>query len=150
MCCIVSYCYSVCDTLIYCCFFFSSRRRHTRCALVTGVQTCALPILDDEGGGFEQHAVEAPLGIAQEGAARRRRAGIGQMRGGECGAVGDQRMQRAVQHDDVAVGGYRVEFGARDVAFLGKLLIVILRSEEHTSELQSLMRLSYSVFCLKK
>src|SRR3546814_8048204 len=31
----------------YCCvcFFFSSRRRHTRCALVTGVQTCALPIL---------------------------------------------------------------------------------------------------------
>src|SRR3546814_20653395 len=27
-----------------CYFFFSSRRRHTRCALVTGVQTCALPI----------------------------------------------------------------------------------------------------------
>src|SRR3546814_18128648 len=26
------------------CFFFSSRRRHTSCALVTGVQTCALPI----------------------------------------------------------------------------------------------------------
>src|SRR3546814_13456019 len=25
-------------------FFFSSRRRHTRCALVTGVQTCALPV----------------------------------------------------------------------------------------------------------
>src|SRR3546814_3917037 len=29
-----------------CTFFFSSRRRHTRCALVTGVQTCALPISD--------------------------------------------------------------------------------------------------------
>src|SRR3546814_10576511 len=28
----------------YVVFFFSSRRRHTRCALVTGVQTCALPI----------------------------------------------------------------------------------------------------------
>src|SRR3546814_6580583 len=28
-------------------FFFSSRRRHTRCALVTGVQTCALPIFLD-------------------------------------------------------------------------------------------------------
>src|SRR3546814_7945893 len=27
-----------------CCFFFSSSRRHTRCALVTGVQTCSLPI----------------------------------------------------------------------------------------------------------
>src|SRR3546814_21153316 len=30
-------------------FFFSSRRRHTRCALVTGVQTCALPIYDRTG-----------------------------------------------------------------------------------------------------
>src|SRR3546814_10250213 len=31
-----------------CVFFFSSRRRHTRCALVTGVQTCALPISADD------------------------------------------------------------------------------------------------------
>src|SRR3546814_9239195 len=30
--------------------FFSSRRRHTRCALVTGVQTCALPIFVCWGG----------------------------------------------------------------------------------------------------
>src|SRR3546814_7269897 len=30
--------------MIVYCFCFSSRRRHTRCALVTGVQTCALPI----------------------------------------------------------------------------------------------------------
>src|SRR3546814_5402293 len=29
-------------------FFFSSRRRHTRCAVVTGVQTCALPISPTE------------------------------------------------------------------------------------------------------
>src|SRR3546814_7759978 len=29
-------------------FFFSSRRRHTRCALVTGVQTCALPIFGEQ------------------------------------------------------------------------------------------------------
>src|SRR3546814_8255545 len=34
--------------MLFCIFFFSSRRRHTRCALVTGVQTCALPIY---GGG---------------------------------------------------------------------------------------------------
>src|SRR3546814_3975926 len=33
-------------------FFFSSRRRHTRCALVTGVQTCALPIF--LAGGVEK------------------------------------------------------------------------------------------------
>src|SRR3546814_10268527 len=31
-------------------YFFSSRRRHTRCALVTGVQTCALPILKNPDG----------------------------------------------------------------------------------------------------
>src|SRR3546814_14607067 len=36
------FCSFVC---LYVYFFFSSRRRHTRCALVTGVQTCALPIL---------------------------------------------------------------------------------------------------------
>src|SRR3546814_9192713 len=35
------YCNIPCVFLL---FFFSSRRRHTRCALVTGVQTCALPI----------------------------------------------------------------------------------------------------------
>src|SRR3546814_2368388 len=33
--------------MYYILFFFSSRRRHTRCALVTGVQTCALPIYMD-------------------------------------------------------------------------------------------------------
>src|SRR3546814_6441998 len=41
-------CVRILYTLDYCSFlfvvFFSSRRRHTRCALVTGVQTCALPI----------------------------------------------------------------------------------------------------------
>src|SRR3546814_4983649 len=34
-------------------FFFSSRRRHTRCALVTGVQTCALPISEAEENYYE-------------------------------------------------------------------------------------------------
>src|SRR3546814_10515709 len=38
--------------LFLCCFFFSSRRRHTRCALVTGVQTCALPIWIGTVEGF--------------------------------------------------------------------------------------------------
>src|SRR3546814_5084791 len=35
---------SIHSIISFFCFFFSSRRRHTRCALVTGVQTCALPI----------------------------------------------------------------------------------------------------------
>src|SRR3546814_3467314 len=48
-------------------FFFSSRRRHTRCALVTGVQTCALPISDrielagtsmSEGARLNRNVVE--------------------------------------------------------------------------------------------
>src|SRR3546814_3558332 len=40
-------------TICICCcfFFFSSRRRHTRCALVTGVQTCALPIWLEQSRG---------------------------------------------------------------------------------------------------
>src|SRR3546814_1482136 len=47
-------------------FFFSSRRRHTRCALVTGVQTCALPISFDARGsqtgtGADARAASATL-----------------------------------------------------------------------------------------
>src|SRR3546814_3080474 len=38
-------------------FFFSSRRRHTRCALVTGVQTCALPISCKMGPATDPLAV---------------------------------------------------------------------------------------------
>src|SRR3546814_1058268 len=37
--------------------FFSSRRRHTRCALVTGVQTCALPILLRRANGFAHEPI---------------------------------------------------------------------------------------------
>src|SRR3546814_7680149 len=42
---------------VFCCFcfFFSSRRRHTRCALVTGVQTCALPILHETCAEAARH-----------------------------------------------------------------------------------------------
>src|SRR3546814_9571936 len=52
-------------------------------------------------------------------------------------------------------GGQFALHGADDVAALAKraqrpLQIVGERSEEHTSELQSLMRISYAVFCLKK
>src|SRR3546814_8993529 len=47
-------------------FFFSSRRRHTRCALVTGVQTCALPILFYFGIMAD---VTPPVGLASFAAA---------------------------------------------------------------------------------
>src|SRR3546814_7033990 len=52
--CLIIVMYSVCI------FFFSSRRRHTRCALVTGVQTCALPI---SKGAAEELGIRAK-GIA--------------------------------------------------------------------------------------
>src|SRR3546814_14269758 len=41
-------------------FFFSSRRRHTSCALVTGVQTCALPISSDQAAGIAAGASRLP------------------------------------------------------------------------------------------
>src|SRR3546814_17445689 len=44
-----------------CSFFFSSRRRHTRCALVTGVQTCALPIFQICLGA--QHAMSLAFSL---------------------------------------------------------------------------------------
>src|SRR3546814_15781824 len=44
------------------CFFFSSRRRHTRCALVTGVQTCALPIYEPTGA-LDSKTGEELLGL---------------------------------------------------------------------------------------
>src|SRR3546814_4190228 len=51
--------------VLLCLYFFSSRRRHTRCALVTGVQTCALPILmgtKSFGEGSVQTII--PLGLS--------------------------------------------------------------------------------------
>src|SRR3546814_14392418 len=41
--------------------FFSSRRRHTICALVTGVQTCALPIYEREAGERDDRGIDREL-----------------------------------------------------------------------------------------
>src|SRR3546814_8775009 len=46
--------------------FFSSRRRHTRCALVTGVQTCALPIWMQHAGRDMEAIIDAFLILARE------------------------------------------------------------------------------------
>src|SRR3546814_1764959 len=51
--------------------FFSSRRRHTRCALVTGVQTCALPIF-----AYFVRAQDARLGVLIEIDADGKRGGL--------------------------------------------------------------------------
>src|SRR3546814_7668841 len=42
------------------------------------------------------------------------------------------------------------DLSRREIAIMVPLVVMVMRSEEHTSELQSLMRISYAVFCLKK
>src|SRR3546814_3296806 len=44
----------------------------------------------------------------------------------------------------------RISSGDERLMFAGDAIFAVGRSEEHTSELQSLMRISYAVFCLKK
>src|SRR3546814_6770628 len=116
------------------CLFFSSRRRHTRCALVTGVQTCALPIFrcrvnpDRWSGRYghekrKQGARRAAIMLA--GRWERCRA--------KCLPQYTSRHQRPCNDRQ----------GQKSCSPPSR------RSDEHTSELQSLMRISYAVFCLK-
>src|SRR3546814_10918564 len=127
-------------------FFFSSRRRHTRCALVTGVQTCALPI---------SLALSWLAGV------------------GECGSLVNgaggrdtKEMMRIRTRSDIADAVFRgkgdwcrrrrcsrtgtVQECWQDRHPSGDRRRSSTRSEEHTSELQSLMRISYAVYGLKK
>src|SRR3546814_4001434 len=130
---------------VVCCFFFSSRRRHTRCALVTGVQTCALPISKPDPQADNlllmrfQHrdqpldgsmVGDRPLYIALC------KPSCEQLHG---------RFHRVVLTVHAGFEPRSSKYGAQSIpSALGA------RSEEHTSELQSLMRISYAVFCLKK
>src|SRR3546814_4619910 len=59
-----------------------------------------------------------------------------------------QLLVQRVEPRVLVVGGRRAGSGV--IALLVQLPLDVLRSEEHTSELQSLMRISYAVFCLKK
>src|SRR3546814_10534454 len=110
-------------------FFFSSRRRHTRCALVTGVQTCALPIyfLISLGQTIDRSSSQSMTIIGMTAEAERVAVE----------AAGEFHFPEGVYPNR-----YHYLFKVRNSR--------IFRSEEHTSELQSLMRISYAVFCLKK
>src|SRR3546814_5399681 len=121
-------------------FFFSSIRRHKRCALVTGVQTCALPI---SAGLLEYH-----LGVHEvaDALTRDQQPLVGQRLIGQHHRVARdaERMgEPPARRQRVAARQAAVQDGVDELA-------AELRSEEHTSELQSLMRISYAVFCLKK
>src|SRR3546814_7720549 len=113
-------------------FFFSSRRRHTRCALVTGVQTCALPISIHTAHRGALSRIFTPKNMSMLEPKIR----------DFCARSLDPLIDSG-QLDFVA------DLGAKmPMRVIGMLLGI--RSEEHTSELQSLMRISYAVFCLKK
>src|SRR3546814_2942699 len=142
-------------------FFFSSRRRHTRCALVTGVQTCALPILTSIGliiasvvltlvafgfqvvlVGIEQFLLRV-LPLSSDAAK----------------LISITRIAPAIAlfaalymlFYSLTPSKYRYSKCPKwPGAMLTAAWWLAVRSEEHTSELQSLMRISYAVFCLKK
>src|SRR3546814_3618890 len=139
-------------------FFFSSSRRHTSCALVTGVQTCALPILFADGFRGVLR-IEVSLGDQLE-----HRDGLA--------AVGEGVFADHGRRDVDRVGTCCCSLPCEGRGGLGRGCVgtdiasgkihpirrhplpaspcLRRRSEEHTSELQSLMRISYAVFCLKK
>src|SRR3546814_4733152 len=61
----------------------------------------------------------------------------------------DERLLAAEVDEEVSIGDYVLSGGELAAAVVVDA-VARLRSEEHTSELQSLMRISYAVFCLKK
>src|SRR3546814_3406970 len=131
-------------------FFFSSRRRHTRCALVTGVQTlCSSDLL----------------------------AALGYIPGQPGVLITTRNHSKSEQYTDEIqlsgtafgdklswiVGAFYLKSKPAGVNYLAldifrptppspttEFIVNNFRSEEHTSELQSLMRISYAVFCLQK
>src|SRR3546814_4896792 len=143
--------------MFVCCsvvFFFSSRRRHTRCALVTGVQTCALPILWHERD-ISHSSVERFIGpdatITLDFALARLTSVIDKL------VIYPERMQKNLDRMGGLVHSQRVLLAltqagvSREDAYrlVQRNAMKVwdsdgaLRSEEHKSELQSLMRTSY-------
>src|SRR3546814_3164779 len=142
-----------CGCITWICFFFSSRRRHTRCALVTGVQTCALPIcaaaiillvmtLASQSAG-------ALLLLFAGYAMLTLRGTFGLMRSlfpvlaAAMLLLGALHISGTVPLRDLAekTSGGKM---ARDMFRAAGRQSLPWRSEEHTSELQSLMRISYA------
>src|SRR3546814_9949686 len=126
-------------------FFCSSRRLHTRCAVVTGVQTCALPILASSSTADSVQRRNCGVAVRPKATAPWMRAFPKTKT--PCCLPGTRPAPNGC--------GRRKIMSPREkrwqtCATSIRPRTTIARSEEHTSELQSLMRLSYAVFCLKK
>src|SRR3546814_4791398 len=152
---------------VLCCvliFFFSSRRRHTRCALVTGVQTCALPIClrsdllrrrpDVRLAERGLAAATADVGVATAELFPRFSliGGIGlQAREpGDLLSDSSLRFQFGPSLRWPIFSGGRIRAQIRAADARAEAATARYRSEEQTSELQSLMRISSAAFGLKK
>src|SRR3546814_7625981 len=159
----------LCSYLFF--FFFSSRRRHTRCALVTGVQTCALPIYRDIQTSslnlnpqyrYQENQPPQLVGYQASNTVQvtvRRIAESGRIVDMLVASGSNQISGPSLSIDKpdaafdeartkaVAKARARAELYARAAGLRVKRILSI-RSEEHKSELQSLMRNSFAVFCL--
>src|SRR3546814_7841902 len=120
-------------------FFFSSRRRHTRCALVTGVQTCALPIWIAKTMATAISANKAELLAIADAVAREKLIDR---------EIVIEAMEDAIQRAARSRYGAENDIRAKIDTQSGDMRLwrVLEEMEEHTSELQSLMRISYAVF----
>src|SRR3546814_2383705 len=128
-------------------FFFSSRRRHTRCALVTGVQTCALPIYVSACAAAARfsmgHGGNTRLVSSRKAFTHDQFAVESEPR--TLGLAGSRRVtaRTTIQPCDTS----RTTGSQGNETNQSEVLEKIGRAH---AELQSLMRNSYAVFCLKK
>src|SRR3546814_3910048 len=127
-------------------FFFSSRRRHTRCALVTGVQTCALPISQ---AALTDHREEVLQYASGRGQPHLRAWLADWMNQDGCAITPDHILvtNGAKQGIDLVCRLLLDEKDAIVVTaptyFTAIPIFRNFRSEEHTAELQSLMLISF-------
>src|SRR3546814_2239976 len=150
-------------SMIACVFFFSSRRRHTRCALVTGVQTCALPIYARLFElGPQGHILTArgrALLPAAETAERGALSGISSVTGSHTRLGGLVRISLSEGFGAAIVARRLPEFQrtnpditvelAVSSGFLSPSKREADRAEGHTSELQQRIRIWSAVICLQ-
>src|SRR3546814_8867142 len=142
-------------------FLFSSRRRHTRCALVTGVQTCALPISTSPLPGAqlvnETNAALQALGTNFSGVTDPAANAGPYMVWADTG-TGRRRMRNGAGTAWTDMGPLAAEVAETiDGALMasqawvnGKLRATLHgSSEDHMSALQSLMRITYALFSFK-